>query len=62
MVFFLKFFHKDLIYHTYSVILRSPLSSTGRCKNLIHLLRHSEERIMRRENLIIENIYEETKR
>ena len=30
-----------------------------RRENLIHPLRHSEERIMRRENLILKNIYEE---
>jgi hypothetical protein len=30
-----------------------------RRENLIHLLRHSEERIMRCKNLIIENIYKE---
>ena len=33
----------------------------GRRGNLIHPLRHSEERIMRRENLILKSIYEEKK-
>jgi len=43
----------------HSVILRIPVSFTGRRDNLIHPLRHSEERIMRRENLILKSIYEE---
>ena len=34
----------------------------GRRGNLIHPLRHSEERIMRRENLILLSIYKEKMR
>ncbi|HQK83968.1 MAG TPA: hypothetical protein PLK24_08530 [Atribacter sp.] len=37
---------------TESVILRIPVTLTGRRENLIHPLRHSEECLMRRDNLI----------
>ena len=36
-----------------SVILGSPVTLARRRENLIHPLRHSEERLMRRENLIL---------
>ena len=37
---------------TESFMLRSPVTLNWRRENLIHPLRHSEERPMRRENLI----------